>query len=48
MCDIAALKFACIMAIEAGALKPIAALLSDIFDIRKEVLVFAVVQPADL
>jgi len=38
VCDIAALKFACMMAIEAGALPPITALLSDIFDIRKEVL----------
>ena len=38
MCDIAALKFACMMVIEAGAVPPIASLLADIFDIRKEVL----------
>jgi len=37
---ISALKFACLMVIEAGAVPHIAALLSDIFDIRKEVTLF--------
>jgi len=36
--DISALKFACMMVIEAGVVPHIAALLSDIFDIRKEVM----------
>jgi len=36
--DILALKFACPMVIEAGAVPQIAAMLSDIFDIRKEVM----------
>jgi len=34
---IAALKFACMMAIEAGVVPPVVALLSDVFDVRKEV-----------
>ena len=38
MYDISALKFACMMVIEAGVVPHIAALLSDIFDIRKEVM----------
>ena len=34
----AALKFACMMVIEAATVPKITALLSDIFDIRKEVM----------
>jgi len=40
VCDISALKFACLLVIEAGAVPRIAALLSDVFDIRREVMLF--------
>jgi len=39
VCGISVLKFACLMAIEAGAVQQVASLLSDVFDIRKEVKV---------
>ena len=35
---VAALKFACMMVIEAATVPQISSLLSDIFDIRKEVM----------